>query len=85
MSYPIFLPAIGNDLAERIDEELARARAKFPSQDASICYLALAEEVGEVAKAMLENVPPSDVEAELVQVAVMAIRTLYAVRKGVDG
>lgn len=51
--------------------ELARARAKFPGPDATLA--ALVEEVGEVAKAVLDE-DEERVLAEAVQVAVMAAR-----------
>jgi hypothetical protein len=51
--------------------ELHRAQVKFPSPAG--CMTALTEEVGELAKALLDE-PLSCVRAEAVQVAVMAIR-----------
>jgi hypothetical protein len=51
--------------------ELLRARQKFPSSEYSMT--ALMEEVGELAKALLDE-PLQRVQAEAVQVAVMAIR-----------
>ena len=40
----------------------------------------LVEEVGEVAKAMLENADPADPRAELIQVAAIALTWLEALR-----
>lgn len=54
-----------------VEYELHRARDKFPSAAGSMC--ALMEEVGELAKAMLDE-PRWRVYAEAVQVAVMAAR-----------
>lgn len=54
-----------------IARELTRARAKFPSPAGSLA--ALTEEVGELAKAMLDE-PRHRVCEEAIQVAVMAIR-----------
>jgi hypothetical protein len=51
--------------------ELKRAREKFPSPAGSMT--ALTEEVGELAKALLDE-PPERIRAEAIQVAVMAIR-----------
>lgn len=72
------------DLDYAIQCELRRAREKFPSADGSLA--ALTEEVGELAKAVLDESRDRIVE-EAIQVAVMAIRvaidgdpTLYAVR-----
>jgi hypothetical protein len=60
-----------NALLDEIKAELARARAKFPSN--GVTMLALMEEVGELAKATFEE-PRENVRAEAVQVAVMAMR-----------
>jgi NTP pyrophosphatase (non-canonical NTP hydrolase) len=54
-----------------IVEELQSARSKFPSASKSMC--ALTEEVGELAKALLDESNERVVE-EAVQVAVTAIR-----------
>lgn len=54
-----------------VAQELARARSKFPNSWGSMT--ALTEEVGELAKAMLDE-SPERVHAEAVQVAVMACR-----------
>lgn len=55
------------DVAREVD----RARAKFPKPDALLT--ALTEEVGEVAKAMLDE-SAAHVRAEAIQVAAMALR-----------
>ena len=52
-------------------EELARARSKFPMPNRN--FTALVEEVGELAKAHLEE-GPEEIWNEAVQVAVMAMR-----------
>lgn len=54
-----------------IVSELRRARSKFPGNDR--LFKALVEEVGEVAKAMLEG---GDVRGEACQVATVAIRLM---------
>lgn len=66
-------------------EEVVRARILFPSPDGLMT--ALTEEVGEVAKAMMDESRPR-VHTECVQVAAMAMRlaiegdpTLNALRK----
>jgi len=74
VSYPIYLPAIGNRLGEEIDAEVARARAKFPQPNPT--YIALCEEVGEVAKALLEKRSYAEIRAEAIQVAAMAVRLI---------
>jgi NTP pyrophosphatase (non-canonical NTP hydrolase) len=58
-------------LLEEIEEELERARAKFPGDN--VTFAALVEEVGELAKATFEE-PRANVRKEAVQVAVMAMR-----------
>jgi len=61
-----------DELAIReIVAELRRARSKFPGNDR--LFKALVEEVGEVAKAMLEG---GDVRGEACQVATVAIRLM---------
>ena len=55
-----------------INTELIKARAKFPSPNKN--FVALVEEVGELAKDLLEGKPTFKNEAT--QVAVMAIRVL---------
>lgn len=54
-----------------IPAEVRRARSKFPGSTLSMC--ALMEEVGELAEAMLDK-PASEVRAEALQVAAMAVR-----------
>ena len=56
-----------------IRNELLRARTKFPGDN--VTTLALMEEVGELAKATIEE-PAANVRKEAVQVAVMAIRVV---------
>lgn len=65
--------------------EVLNAQAKFPSSEGSV--VALMEEVGELAKAMLDE-PIENVWTEAVQVAAMACRvavemdpTLEAIRR----
>ena len=56
-----------------IKSEVGRARAKFPGDNAT--FAALVEEVGELAKALMEE-PTANVRAEAIQVATMAIRII---------
>ncbi|MFQ5742003.1 MAG: hypothetical protein ACE5HV_00260 [Acidobacteriota bacterium] len=83
MSYPIILSQGWSHVAEKIDDEIARARRRFPEGD--MLFAALVEEVGETAEALIEfsrrgtpsqkrAVSLDDVRKELVQVAAMAIR-----------
>jgi len=62
-----------------IEAELERARAKFPMPNPT--FVALVEEVGELAQALLKckaglHEPSKRVYEEAIQVAVMAIRVL---------
>lgn len=59
-----------NTIFLEISTELEQARNKFP--DPSLSMAALTEEVGELAKAMLDE-PKDRVRAEAIQVAVMTI------------
>lgn len=51
--------------------EITRARNKFPTNE--LLMVALAEEVGELAKALMDESPDS-IYAEAIQVACVAIR-----------
>ena len=62
-----------NETLKLITAELIKAREKFPSS--SLSMMALTEEVGELAKAILGE-SNENVKSEAVQVAVMAIRVL---------
>lgn len=66
-----------------INEELTRAREKFPKQNVWLTLSALTEEVGELNQACLQfnfephkNKTEDDILTEAIQVAVMAIRVL---------
>jgi hypothetical protein len=61
---------VGEMLGE-IREELTRARTKFPGRNLTL--VALMEEVGELASAVMDK-PREEVFREAVQVAVMAMR-----------
>lgn len=61
-------PVTMGDLAE----EICRAREKFPKNAHMLA--ALVEEVGELAKALLEGEPNEDIRKEALQVACVAIR-----------
>jgi hypothetical protein len=57
---------------DEVHIELRRARKKFPGRQ-NVTFVALGEEVGELAKAMMEE-NADRVRKEAVQVAVMAMR-----------
>jgi hypothetical protein len=74
-----------------VEAELRRARAKFPGD--RIMTIALAEEFGELAKAVLDE-PSAQVYKEAIQTAVMAARVVidgdssvneWRAAKGLDG
>jgi hypothetical protein len=55
-----------------LGHEMMRARAKFPGN--RFMSLALAEEVGELAKAQLQKAPAVEIRHEALQVACLAMR-----------
>jgi cell division inhibitor SulA len=57
-----------------IAEEVIRARDKFPSN--RFLFLALIEELGEVARAVLQKKPEHEVRLEWIQVAAVVVRLL---------
>lgn len=59
---------------DAISQEVVRARTKFPGNAKLLA--ALTEEVGELAKAMLQRRPKDEIEKEAVQVACVAIRLI---------
>lgn len=60
-----------SDFLSAVAAEAKKARAKFPMPNKN--FAALSEEVGELAKALLEE-PVENVRAEAIQVATMAMR-----------
>ena len=56
-----------------VSAEVGRAREKFPETEG--CMVALVEEVGELARAILDE-SPERIRAEAVQVACMAVRVV---------
>ena len=68
------VPAIGDDLAEAIDDELAIAQSKFPAfKSDHEGYAVILEELDELWDAVKAN-NAKHARAEAVQVAAMAIR-----------
>ena len=57
-----------------ISAEVVRARTKFPNNHKMLA--ALVEEVGELAKALLQRMPSAEVRKEAIQVACVAIRII---------
>lgn len=55
-----------------VQREVEQGRERFPGN--GHLYVALAEEVGEVARALLDCERPESLRAECVQVAAMAMR-----------
>jgi NTP pyrophosphatase (non-canonical NTP hydrolase) len=62
------------EFVSKLFEEVNRARQKFPDQDAATLFMALSEEKGEVAQAILQKRPAAEIKAEIVQVGAMALR-----------
>jgi NTP pyrophosphatase (non-canonical NTP hydrolase) len=62
------------DTLEALAAEIVLARAKFPGNRHLLA--ALTEEVGELAKALLQGRPEDEWEREALQVACVAIRIL---------
>ncbi len=58
-------------LAE-VEREVVRAREKFPGNKKMLA--ALMEEVGELARALLQRKPQADVKKECIQIAATAVR-----------
>lgn len=61
-----------DEFLQAVKEEVLRAQVKYPKPNKN--FAALVEEVGEVAKAFLEDEPVGAVISEAVQVAAMAGR-----------
>lgn len=69
--------AAANPLPDTLDaltREVHRARAKFPGN--RHLHVALSEEVGELAQALLQGKPQAEVVKEALQVACVAIRII---------
>lgn len=67
----VFADLSGHTLDD-VDEEVLRARTKFPGS--RFLYTALCEEVGELAKAILQKEGRDRVRREALQVACVALR-----------
>jgi len=65
------MPDTTDQFLAEVRAEIARARSKFPNND--LTMIALTEEVGELAKALLDE-SAERVRSEAVQVAAMAAR-----------
>lgn len=78
---PRFKPVTDVAFRAEVRLELGRARKKFPGN--ALTMVALTEEVGELAKALLDESPERIVE-EAIQVAVMAQRVATEGDKSVE-
>ncbi|SFW16281.1 hypothetical protein [Chitinophaga sancti] len=77
MSYPTYVPRIGNATAELIDDEINRAKTKFKEvkfNSAHEGFAVLKEEVDELWDEVKKDGSKERMRAEAVQVAAMAIR-----------
>lgn len=70
MSYPIYVD--DGKAHEELNDELRRARAKFPGT--ALLTVALVEEVGELARELLQNGNTEHARKEAIQVACVAMR-----------
>jgi len=61
--------------ARSVLHEIDRARAKFPTN--KNLMIALAEEVGELAQALLQKKPNGEIYKEAIQVACVALRIAH--------
>jgi hypothetical protein len=78
--------AISPAILAAVEAEVARAHAKHgdrsilnPAMPDAVRLPVLVEEVGEVAKAMLEDATATELQAELIQVAAVALTWAEAV------
>ncbi len=74
MSYPTFATVLGNELLEQIEDEVSRARKKFPGT--KHLNVALMEEVGELAQAQLQRRGDAAIRKEAIQVIAVAVRII---------
>ncbi len=65
-------PIVSAEMVACLQNEVMRARAKFPGNRHLLA--ALTEEVGELAQAILQRKPHSEVVEEAIQVACVAMR-----------
>ena len=63
------------ELAQKINQELMRARQKFPGNEN--LTVALIEEVGELAAAQLQSKSYAEIEAEAIQVIAVCLRIVF--------
>lgn len=71
------------ETTDSISAEVARAREKFPGN--RLLLAALTEEVGELAKAMLQDRPREEIRKEAIQVAAVAVRIIEEGDASFDG
>jgi hypothetical protein len=77
MSYPTYLPRIGNKTADDIDDEIDRAKKKFNERNFNSThegFAVLKEEVDELWDEVKRNADKARLREEAIQVAAMAIR-----------
>ena len=71
-SFDLHWPAPAMATLAKLAAEIGRAREKFPRN--RFLLAALAEEMGELAQAMLQKQPRDEIVREAIQVACVAIR-----------
>jgi hypothetical protein len=89
MSYPIYLPTIGHELAEQIDTELHSAK-KHGTLFASLheAYSVILEELDEVWDVTRQKRRDRDAQAlrkEFIQLAAMAVKAVHSLDNFVGG
>jgi hypothetical protein len=89
MSYPIYLPTIGNDLAEEIDNELNSAKRHgtvFASlHEAYSVILEEVDEVWDIARQKKRDRNRVALRKELIQLAAMAVKAIHSLDNCVGG
>ena len=82
MTYPVILPAIGNELAEQIDDELSRAKVhgvEFASlHEAYAVMLEELDEIWEITRMKRRDRHAETLKHELIQLAAMAIKAIHS-------
>lgn len=68
----VWVPTLTGEAAKALDEEMARAREKFPGN--RFLYTALGEEFGELGRAFLQRESEARIKKEALQVACVAMR-----------
>jgi len=89
MSYPVYLPTIGNTLAEEIDTELHSAKRHgavfFSLHEAYSVILEELDEVWDIARQKKRDRNRTALRKELIQLAAMAVKVIHSLDNCVGG